>query len=829
LNTVEALDFDPYRVWLNIKESARPLSPYQLLALSPLESDANRIKAGYLRQQSALLMHADKAEPQLWESIQQEVEEAYALLCDAEQKAVLDASIRRRSRQTDTKNGTSINGTSANGAPAILQLQCRHCQRSNPSSRRFCGGCGESLWETCPQCKAECPSDEQYCGSCGADILGELSQQSQQYQARIDEGRQLAAEHRYDAAISAFRGVAAVSDPRFEKWAQLALAEVERVRLAREENLAAAAAHLARAEQAVSSCSYETAISELQSIPASLRTADAKALLERAISAREEILKLGGEIRAALERKETDQLLPKLERLVALRPDHKQAIGIAEQLRNNLVKLAKRDLVAHRYRDALDQLEHIPSFVRSPEVETLSETASELFALLDGVKHAALADRATLALAERLAKLASTSEEAAKLKSLFAERVRTRPTDPRLGAADFSPAPRRTPLGAPVDWLAHPLALASGDSAVDSQVRERPGQFFVALGLALQGLDAVAIAVDLTPDDRSGMLKLLPGLSLGRKPAPAAWGIDLSETGIKAIKLERDAKGTAPRIAACEFIPHRRPLLQPGIDLERSELIAESLQTFVSRAGELKGMRIVAALPGHRVLGRFFEVPPLPAKKVDDAIAYEARHQLPIALEELCWSSRLLDAVPGRAADEQPRKMMVVAARQAHVRDRLAIFKAAGIELDAITSDCLALHNAAVSELAANAETPGSDEAVCLVDLGADGGNVVVSTPGSVWFRTFGQGGENVTSQLVKQFNLTHEQAEQVKREPAKARRYGLLREAVRPLLVQIYSEVERSLASFEKSAVRRPVRQIYLTGGAAQTPGLIRQLRFGK
>jgi type IV pilus assembly protein PilM len=822
LNTVEAIDFDPYRVWLNIKEPARPLSPYQLLALSPLEGDANRIKAGYLRQQSALLMHADKAEPQLWESIQREVEEAYALLCDAEQKAVLDAAIRRRSRQPDGKKGV-------NGTAVANNVQCRHCERSNPSSRRFCGGCGQSLWETCPQCKAECPADERYCGSCGADILGELSQQSQQYQTKLDEGRELAAAHRYDAAISALRGVAAVSDPRFEKWAQMALGEIDRVQQARERNLADAAAHLARAEQAIAAHSYETAINELQSIPAPLRTAEATLLLERSISARAEILKLGGEIRAALERKETDQLLPKLERLVTLRPDHKQAIGIAEQLRDNLVKLAKRDLVAHRYRDALDQLEHIPSFVRSAEVETLTETARELDALLDGVKSAALADRATLALAERLAKLASTSEEAAKLKSQFAERARTRPTDPRLGASNFSPVPRRTTLGPPVDWLAHPLAVEAADPVVNTNLRERPGQFLVALGLALQGLDAAAIAVDLTPDDRSGMLKMLPGLSLGRKPALAAWGLDLSETGIKAIKLERAGKSVPPRIAACEFIPHQRPLLAPGIDLERSEYIAESLQTFVSRAGELKGARIVAALPGHRVLGRFFEVPPLAAKKVDDAIAYEARHQLPIALDELCWTSRILDPVPGRAADEQPRRIMVVAARQAHVRDRLATFKAAGIEVDALTSDCLALHNAAVSELFADPGLAESREAVCLVDLGADGGNVVVSTPGSVWFRSFGQGGESFTSPLVKQFNLTHEQAEQVKREPAKSRRYGQLREAHRPLLVQIYSEIERSLASYVKAVADRPVRQIYLTGGAAQTHGLVRQLRFGK
>ena len=88
--TVEALDFDPYRLWLNITEPHRPVGPYQLLALAPLEADANRIRAGYLRQQSAMLLQVEKADPVVWESISREIEDAYTLLCDPEQKAVLD-------------------------------------------------------------------------------------------------------------------------------------------------------------------------------------------------------------------------------------------------------------------------------------------------------------------------------------------------------------------------------------------------------------------------------------------------------------------------------------------------------------------------------------------------------------------------------------------------------------------------------------------------------------------------------------------------------------------------------------------------------------------
>jgi type IV pilus assembly protein PilM len=237
---------------------------------------------------------------------------------------------------------------------------------------------------------------------------------------------------------------------------------------------------------------------------------------------------------------------------------------------------------------------------------------------------------------------------------------------------------------------------------------------------------------------------------------------------------------------------------------------------------------LVIGIPGHRVLGRFFELPPLAAKKIPDAVAFEARHQLPIDLEELTWDSHTLDAA-GRGADDQPRRIVVTAAREAHVCDRVALFRNAGIAVDFVGSDPVALHNAIAYEFFAELGETAGPEAICAVDLGTDSTNIVISSPRSVWFRTFGQGGDSLTSLLVKQLALTHQQAEQVKREPAKARRFGQWREAVRPAFVQLAGEIERSLANYTKLYADHPVRQIYGLGGAFQTHGLLRHLRLGR
>ncbi|HEX5103898.1 MAG TPA: zinc ribbon domain-containing protein, partial [Pirellulaceae bacterium] len=473
-----ATDFDPYRTWLGIQEPHRPLNPYQLLGLVPLETDVARIRAGFERQQAALAMWAGKADSELWETVQGELAQAYDLLGDAEQKAVLDAGIRRRTGGAKTANGKP---SPATGAAATVA--CRQCQRQNPTGRRFCSGCGKPLWEQCPQCCAECAADEQFCGHCGADIRGGLAEQRRQLEERIEQALEMAAGHRYDAAVSALRGVAAVSDPRMEHFASRALEEITKIECDHKTFQRAAEDGLGQARRFMESYAYENAQHAIEDVPEPLRTQEHRDILLRAKSARQELLSLGGEIRQAVEQKKTWDLLPKLERLLALKPNHGQARELAEVLRDNLVKTAKTRLGEHRYREALDSLDQIPSFVRNSEVSTLSEAATELLSLLEAVRNAALADRQLQGLADRLCKLAASNAEAAKLRAQLMEKLKGRPANRRLGAPNWTEPPKRTRIGVPIDWLAHLTRPRPADDSVAEALDDHPGQVFTAFGL----------------------------------------------------------------------------------------------------------------------------------------------------------------------------------------------------------------------------------------------------------------------------------------------------------------------------------------------------------
>ncbi|HZN36500.1 MAG TPA: pilus assembly protein PilM [Pirellulaceae bacterium] len=709
-------------------------------------------------------------------------------------------------------------------ASAAALITCRHCQRPNPPARRFCGGCGQSLWERCPQCDAECQSDEQFCGSCGTDIRAQLGQRSSEHQAALDEALALAGQHEYDAAVTRLQSIAAIGDPRLAPIAQRAREEIERLKRAEREQSAIAAQALSRADELIAAQAYDQAQTLLEQIPPPLRSKEAQRLLDRAAACQSEAISLSSEIRAAVESKRYGDLLPKLDKLLALKPNHAQARQLAGQLVGSLIKSAAARLSQHRYQEALDQLDRIPAVVSTPEAGQLSAQARELNCLLLETQNAALADEQLVSIASRLVELAPQNAAAARLRAQAVERAKALPAELRLRAPNWAPVPERTLLGLPVDWLAHPTrAAASGDAA--KSLREHPGQFFVAFGLALQALDLAAVGVDLMPREKGSLLSKLPALNLGGKRAPeAAWGLDLSDTALKALKLVREAKDGSLKIEAAEFLLHSQPLQHPAAEANRCAIVAQTLAEFAGRAGDLKGVKLCTNIAGGRVLGRFFELPPMPARKVAESVQYEARHQLPVALDELSWSYAIQDDVAGKAADEQPRRIVVQATRDAHVRDRLASFKAAGLAIDAVQSDCLALHSALVHELELSGEG-----AVAAIDVGVAGTNVVVSSPSCAWFRTLAHGGDHYSRELAKALGCTAEEAELQKRQPARVCGYHLLCEAWQPLFVQLGSEIERSLATYRKLYPEHPVRQLYGLGGAFRAQGLLRYLRSGK
>jgi type IV pilus assembly protein PilM len=828
-------EFDPYQAWLRVQEAVRPLSAYQLLGLKDLETDPAAIQAAIHRQRLLLDRCKPEADDGTWERVSNELDEAVRIVLDPELKAVLDGSLRRSRRG-------SLNPAPSDEALRIGRgaIQCAGCGGSNPDNRRFCGSCGQALWEKCPNCGTECSCNERFCGDCGFDICQGVEQRNRDYEALLEQARQLVADHHYERALSQFRKLAAIDDIRFERWAQQALEDLANA----EEQAATAKARaeqsLIAARQFLSEHAYDQAIDSLVCLPEPLRSQEVCELLQQARAAKAKLVSLNSQIREAVARKSLWKLPPLIAQSLALRPGDPPVRKLALQLSDHFAKLAKAKLAAHEYAEADEAIQQIAPFARTAEIDALGDKAKELKALTQSVSNAAVADQAALALGRKLVKSAPSNQGAQRLVNDLQQRAKNPPTDPRL-AAPNGVLPSQTPIGVPADWLGHFLCVDSSRPEIANTLRKHPGQFFISLGLALQGLDEGHLPLHLTPPEK---VSLLGKLSLGRlraRPA-SAWGLDLGNFGLKALKLVRDPKSARIQIECCEYIAHSVPLTAPSAEMERSHIQEQTLNAFLQRA-KTEGSRVVVGIPGQRVLGRFFELPALPAAKLAGAIQYEAKHQLPIPLDELCWSYHKLGA--GGEKEGEGQNILLAAARKAHVQDCLAPFKNVGIAVDLAQSDCLALHNAIHREFffeaasGATDRTPSNDaivpaalgpkDVLLLVDMGAEGTNIVFTSRDAMWFRSFGLGGNSFTNALVRQLQLTHDQAEQWKCEPARAMRFHQFHATLQPLFAQLGGELERSLASYRKLYPGHTLRHLYGVGGAFPTHGLLRQLRCGQ
>ncbi|MFM7925547.1 MAG: pilus assembly protein PilM, partial [Planctomycetaceae bacterium] len=82
----------------------------------------------------------------------------------------------------------------------------------------------------------------------------------------------------------------------------------------------------------------------------------------------------------------------------------------------------------------------------------------------------------------------------------------------------------------------------------------------------------------------------------------SAWGIDIGQAGLKAIKLRASEDGQKVFAVAFDYIPHPKILSQP--DAIPEELIREAMKTFLER-NKVDGDLIAISVPGQSSLAKF--------------------------------------------------------------------------------------------------------------------------------------------------------------------------------------------------------------------------------
>ena len=283
-------------------------------------------------------------------------------------------------------------------------------------------------------------------------------------------------------------------------------------------------------------------------------------------------------------------------------------------------------------------------------------------------------------------------------------------------------------------------------------------------------------------------------------------GLDIGSSYLKVVELRESRSGY--ELELFDTLPISPELIVEGSIIDAIRL-TESLRELV-RNSKVKAKDAVISISGHSsVIIKRISLPEMSEEELSESIKFEAEQYVPFDIEDVNLDFQIL------GPKEEPGQMdvILVAVKKDVINDYVSVVKEAGLNTVVVDVDAFALENM----YGINYEVEAGRN-VALVNIGASTMNMNILKSGVSVFTRDSSIGSNIHSDaLQKEFNITYEEAERLKR--------GEMLEKVKPdeaatLIVnasnEIFSEVSRSLDYFKSSTLQAEVQEVILSGGCA-------------
>jgi type IV pilus assembly protein PilM len=308
----------------------------------------------------------------------------------------------------------------------------------------------------------------------------------------------------------------------------------------------------------------------------------------------------------------------------------------------------------------------------------------------------------------------------------------------------------------------------------------------------------------------------------------AVWGIDIGQCALKALRCTPGEEPGRITADAFDFIEYPKILSQPEAD--PVELVRDALQQFLSR-NKVRGDRVAVSVPGQSGLARFIKLPPVESKKIPDIVRYEARQQIPFALEDVVWDYQQMAGGSEEEGYALETEVGLFAMKRDQAARSLRPFNDAAIDVDIVQLTPLAIYNYIVFDQLQ--DLPPVDQydpkdpppSIIVVSLGTDTTDLVVTNGYRVWQRNIPLGGNHFTKALTKELKLTFTKAEHLKRNALKAEDPKAVFLAMRPVFNDLVTEVQRSISFFQSVDRNAKIGRVITLGNAMKLRGLQKYL----
>ena len=296
--------------------------------------------------------------------------------------------------------------------------------------------------------------------------------------------------------------------------------------------------------------------------------------------------------------------------------------------------------------------------------------------------------------------------------------------------------------------------------------------------------------------------------------APPLIGVDVSSTALKLVELSEAGKG-AYRLERYAIEPLPKDVVTDG-NIANLDQVADALRRAHKRLGS-RNRNIALALPAAMVITKKIIVPAgQTEEELELQVETEANQYIPFALDEVNLDFQTLGPAPS-SPDEV--EVLIAASRKEKVEDRVAIADAAGLKPRVMDVESYATEEA-FALVAPSLPANGRDQNIALVDIGAHVMHFYVLRNNQILFsRDQAFGGNQLTHEIQRAFNLSPEEAESAKKNAGLPENYDV--DVLQPFMETLALEVTRALQFFFTSTSYSQVDQIVLAGGCALVPGL--------
>jgi type IV pilus assembly protein PilM len=283
-------------------------------------------------------------------------------------------------------------------------------------------------------------------------------------------------------------------------------------------------------------------------------------------------------------------------------------------------------------------------------------------------------------------------------------------------------------------------------------------------------------------------------------------GLDLGSSYLKTVKL-RESKGSYELEL---FDIHTLPpeLIVDGSIIDSIRLV-DSIKEMIKKTG-IKTKDTVISISGHSsVIIKRISLPEMSEEDLSESIKFEAEQYVPFDIEDVNLDFQIL------GPKEEPGEMdvILVAVKKDIINEYISVIREAGLNPIIVDIDAFALENM----YGVNYEIE-PEKNVALLNIGASTINMSILKGGiSVFTRDSSLGSNLHTEALQREFNISYENAERLKRGEAVENvsaedAAGVIESASEEIL----SEIVRSFDYYRSTTLHEDISEVLFSGGCS-------------